>query len=177
MVIMECRHRSPRPLPYFTPNPLYDESTPRSPGQDASGGLPQPGLVSGPVRSAPGNLGRRGRPDYSMPPASINDQQMFKERGPWFHAANMIPPADQVRWTDSGPIRLEMHQATFAYRPWSGHFFQNQEGLHTMLPAEHRAKLTKGSNKPYITQRPRQNRLAFQRYRGQTYSQTTQVIG
>lgn len=158
------RHRSSRPLPYFVPEAYYNEGV----GRHAlpHGGPPESGRVRG---------GRMAT-EYVGGPDAPNAELEAKLRGPWWHAPTMRPAADPIRWTDSGPIRLDMHMSTYAWRPWAGTFGQYQEGWHTGTPITQKEKLTKGSNKEVQMTRPWQNRLTFARYRGQTYSQTTEML-
>ncbi|MER5542467.1 hypothetical protein ABT072_08410 [Streptomyces sp. NPDC002589] len=158
-------HRSSTPLPYAQPR--YDRTTLRR--SDASGGPPE----SGRVRGSWGRIERVGGPVFANPSTAVEDRR----RGPYWRVGNMRPPADPIRWTDAGPIRTELHMDTFTWRRWSGGSHQDREGWHTGTPLAMRTTRTAGSNKPRIMKRPRQNRLTQQRYRGQTYSATTQVIG
>lgn len=158
-------HRSSTPLPYTRPR--YDTVTPRR--GDASGGPPE----SGRVRHAWSRIERVGGPVFANPSGAVETRR----RGPYWRAGNYRPAADPIRWTDSGPIRAELHMDVFTWRRWSGGSHQDRTGLHTGTPVAMRSARTAGSNKPKNMTRPRRNRLTEQRYRGQTYSATTQVIG
>lgn len=152
------RHRSSAVLPYFDPQATYDETIARR--KQSAGGSPPVGR----------SVGGRRPIEYIGEPDATNDQGITKMRGPWFHTGNMIPLANPIRWTEAGPIRPEMHFFTFSWRRWSGGAFQNREGLHTMLPRP-------GLSTRHQMMARGQNRLAIQRFRGQSFSQTTQVLG
>ncbi|MGA5128804.1 hypothetical protein ACPCTO_03255 [Streptomyces olivoreticuli] len=158
------RHRTDVQLPYA--QVPYDTGTLRR--GDGSGGAPLWGRVRG------------GRPPLErvQGPAFANrsSDTETRLRGSYWRAGNYIPARDPLRWTDAGPIRMEMHQHVFTYRKWSGGSHSDREGLHTGTPVPIRAKRTAGSNKPVRMARPRRTRLTVQQYRGQTYSSTTQVL-
>jgi hypothetical protein len=159
------RHRSPRSLPYWDPTRAYDTRTGRR--GPSEGGEPESGRLLG---------GRRGT-EHVQGPVSVNDELTHRTRGPWYYAGNMRPPSEPIRWTDSGPVRLEMHMRTQQWRRWSGVFGQDLEGLHSGNPLVQTQNRNKGSRKRAQMRAPRQNRLTVQRYRGQSFSQTTQTLG
>lgn len=165
-------HRSSTPLPGANPEAFYDRYMPYANGRTAAGGLPPEGIVRG------------GRPpiEFIEPPPTRFDSEVQKSRGPWFHTGNYIPLADPLRWTDAGPIRPEMHFWTFAWRRGSGQYGRALEGLHTMLPKPTKYQAVdeqRRQSQPNrtIMKRPYQNRVTVQRYRGQSYSQSTTVLG
>lgn len=158
------RHRSDVPLPYA--QVPYDTTTMRR--GDASGGGP----LWGRVRGGRGPIERIQGPAF----ANYSTATETRQRGSYWRSGNYIPASEPLRWTDAGPIRMEMHQHTFTYRKWSGGSHSGRTGLHTGTPVPIESKRTKGSAKPATMARPRRTRLTVQRYRGQTYSSTTQVL-
>lgn len=166
-------HRTSTPLPYETPP--YDRSVYRL--TDGSGGRPERGRIAQVY----------GDPEYLAGPGGFYDRTVYKQRGPWAKVGNYIPAADPIRWTDSGPIRPEVHMHTSAWRRWSGGAFQWEEGMHTSSAAIRAASLAYGGAKSPRNKGPRgkgatsrgiqQNKLTTARYRGQTYSQTTRTLG
>lgn len=109
--------------------------------------------------------------DRGFAPGDTNDKLVNKSRGPWYHRPYYIPPPIPVNWTQAGPVRNELHMRTYTYRKESGESFQYREGMHTMVP---RQNAQKQIGKERMTS-ARQNRLTVQRYRGQSYSNTTKV--
>jgi hypothetical protein len=82
-----------------------------------------------------------------------------------------LPAANNwVNWTAAGPIRRIIKEMNFTYRPIVG--APRWKGLHTNIPIQPRDQAGRARMKAR-----RQNRLTVQRYRGQTYSQTTQLQG
>jgi hypothetical protein len=160
-------HRSSRPLPYTfergyaryrdTPNRLLD----------APGGEPYQG---GPFAHI--EIEFVGGPD--APNVALD----FRSRGTWWRENHFIPPAEPIRWTDSGPSRLNMRQNTFSWRRGAGNSSTANKFIfgHTMLPQPYAPTFNRGANKAYVMSQPHDNRVTVQRYRGQSYSQTTQVI-
>lgn len=148
-------------MPYFRPQSGYDERASRRNQQ--AGGQPFRGR-------------RRGdRPpiEYVQPPPTTHDMTIRRERGPWMHTGNYIPLAAPLRQTEAGPIRPDMHMRTHQWRRWSGGQHGDRTGWHTMLPnTEQRAERSGRTQQ----QRRTQGRLTVQRFRGQSYSQSTQVL-
>lgn len=158
------RHRSDIRLPYA--RIPYDQRTLRR--GDAGGGPPAIGRVRG------------GRPPVELVQGpAVANRSMETEtrmRGAYWRTGNYIPARDPLRWTEAGPIRPDMHMATYTYRRWSGGSHSDREGLHTGTPVPLTAARGKGSGKPRTMARPRRSALTVQRYRGQTYSATTRVL-
>lgn len=171
-MFQSTRHRAPTPMVGFDPEYYFDKVTPYANGRTAAGGPPPEGVIRG------------GRPpiEFIEPPDARFDGQVQKARGPWFHCGNYIPLAEKIRWTDAGPIRPEMHFWTFAWRRGSGQYGRALEGLHTMLPAPTKYKQADEARRQTapnrtIMKRPYQNRVTVQRYRGQSFSATTRILG
>lgn len=165
-------HRTSIPLEYFDPERTYDVVTPYGHGRTAHTTTIPRGQVVG---------GRRPI-EYIEPPDKVFDTEIHKSRGPWFHTGNYIPRADPLRWTDAGPIRPEMHFWTFSWRRGSGQYGRALEGLHTMLPKPTKYRQGDEQRKQAapnrtIMRRPMQNRLTVQKFRGQSNSQRTQILG
>lgn len=134
-------------------------------GRTSLGGPPFGGRVHG----APGE-DDINRPVYA---GTQNDNQIRKDRGPWWHVEDVAPYPAKREFTKAGPVRPELHMRTFAWRQQSGDSFQSREGMHTEIPKQ-QPQLLSGKE---TMQRARQNRLTVQVYRGQSYSQTTKPQG
>lgn len=103
-----------------------------------------------------------------------NDTLVVRDRGPWFHSSYYIGPGSGVvNWTEAGPSRPSLHLHRFNWRRVAGWSGQTREGMHTMIPSNN-PQLQSGKQR---MQRTSQNMLTVQRYRGQSYSQTTKVLG
>lgn len=166
---MTPRHRSSKPLPYMNPGPLYNRRDYRKNDGSSANGQ---------------NIPYHGAPfaheeiEFSGQDDAFNALLDYKTRGPMWRENAYIPPADPIRWTDSGPSRLNMRMNTFQWRRMQGNSSSYNQFLygHTMLPEPYNTAFTQGANKPFIMTQPRQNRVTVARYRGQSYSQTTQVL-
>lgn len=145
----------------------FAPQTPRYRGTEldhSTGGAPFEGRVRG-TRNI-------DRIDRGFAPGNTNDREINKTRGPWYHRPYYIPPGGfPINWTEAGPVRNELHMRTYTYRRESGQSFQFREGMHTMVPRQ-QAQQQNGKEKMTSA---RQNRLTVQRYRGQSYSNTTKV--
>jgi hypothetical protein len=104
-----------------------------------------------------------------------NNTLFYKTRGPFFVIGNSYPIADTVRQSEQGPERPRMRLATGAYRRWVGGDPQ-WKGYHTYLDEQNAAAKSQGTAKGGM-RGTRLNRLTFQQYRGQSYSQSTTVMG
>lgn len=194
MAVMQPRHRSAPPYAYMYVQGLYEQVP------AGSTEVPYPSHKGGFNRGhadAAGGHAYAGYPwahvetEFAGGPDSINDVNVFKARGPVYHVPSMCPPADPIRWTDSGPLRPEMSMRTFAWTRWqncstqAARFFGQDPktgrlnpsiGMHTNPPAPSTPDVNRGANKPYWWKQPRQDRLSRQRYRGQGYSQLTSLV-
>jgi hypothetical protein len=103
------------------------------------------------------------------------NSQFWKTRGVFFTTGNNYPIADTVRQSEI-PVRPTMRMATGSYRQWTGNEKTRFQGYHTYLAEQNVNAKLQGTRKGGI-QPGRQNRLTVQRYRGQTYSQNTTVLG
>lgn len=110
---------------------------------------------------------------YDRAPGNTNDTLIQYSRGPWFHQGYYIGPGQGVvDWTKSGPSRPSLHMWRRTWNPTAGWSGQTNEGMHTMIPAQN-PQLQQGKTPMQRYQRPF---LTVQRYRGQSYSQTTKVL-
>lgn len=156
---MRTVHRQTGPLPYGVPSDASDGAR----WDLDSGGPPQ--------------RGRFGWTNRSVPNHNTNAEiRFFKTRGPYFTVGNVIPVADPIRASDCGPERPRMHMATGSYRRWNGTSNTHWKGYHTYLDETTQASMSQGTAKSGM-RAPRQNRLTMQLYRGQTYSQSTRILG
>lgn len=126
-----------------------------------------------PVR---GRLVRTNVPPPNMN-TSINNSEVWRTRGPYFTIGNVIPLADPVRQSEQGPERPRMHMATGSFRKWMGTDKTRFSGQHTYLDSQFADSLRGGASKKGGMRGARLDRLTTQMYRGQTYSQTTKMLG
>jgi|SRR5881394_420517 len=173
------------PEPMTTPTAPYDRFTARRGdsrgGRDARGMGRDitPGLVDGVIREAAGAYSR--------------DHLIERDRIPTYVRDYMVGNADTlVDWTRSGDIRptLRMRQQTvrpmvgsdntrnFDPHPIVGYGTQDQgHGMHTNpAPYKRATNARYGSGIPQMMP-AHVNRLTSARYSGQSYSQTTRVVG
>jgi len=156
---MRPGHRTTGPLPYGVPQDMSNGARHDLP----NGGPPFRGLF--------------GWTNRSMPNHNTNAElRTFKTRGPYFTVGNVIAVADPIRATDCGPERPRMHMATGTYRRMAGTSNTHWQGYHTYLDDTRQKSLSQGTAKGGM-RAPRQNRLTMQLYRGQTYSQSTRILG
>lgn len=106
-----------------------------------------------------------------------NDTLIQKERDYLYRRPTYFPPGDgggNHSWTNDGPAKdLPTFRFNRNYRPIVGGGHRDMWGWHTNIPTNQSRNALEG--KPRM--RPgKQNNLTVQRYRGQSYSQTTQVI-
>ncbi|TCO52995.1 hypothetical protein [Actinocrispum wychmicini] len=99
----------------------------------------------------------------------------FRTRGVFFSVGNAYPIADSIRQSEL-PVRPTMRMATGSYRRWTGATRTHYAGYHTYLAETNVAAKAQGTAKGGMVP-GRQNRLTVQRYRGQSYSQSTTVLG
>jgi hypothetical protein len=108
---------------------------------------------------------------------SINNSEVWRTRGPYFTIGNVIPLADPIRQSEQGPERPRMHMATGSFRKWMGTDKTRFAGQHTYLNSQFADSLRGGASKKGGMRGARLDRLTTQMYRGQTYSQTTKMLG
>lgn len=155
------RHRVTPPLPYGRPDAVQPEDGSR---RVSSGGPPFQGRYRRTNRSVSANM------------IVAANSEFWKTRGPFFTTGNSYPIADTIRSSEIPPIRPSMRMATGSYRQWGGNTNTHFKGYHTYLAEVNETAKSQGTQKGGM-RAARQNRLTIQRYRGQTYSQTTQVLG
>lgn len=117
-------------------------------------------------------------------PGTVYDDEILRDRGPFFQRPRFIPPADNwVSWTKAGPARPELHMRNATLRDMVGNSASRypvvdtpSTGMHTMGPAGVARTFPRFQQTPQMTG-TRQFRLLPGQYSGQTYSQTTQVQG
>jgi hypothetical protein len=108
---------------------------------------------------------------------NTNDQLITRDRGVLFREpAYFMPPqgSAQHNWTADGPSRsIPTFRFNRNVRPLVGGGHRDMWGQHTNIDAARQNQL---EGKPRM--RPaRQSQLTVQRYRGQSYSATTQLAG
>lgn len=136
------------------------------------GGLP----FTGEVLNRPGWQGKMDGSSVDRAPGMLNDTLITRARNYLWRRAYAIPAAQA--WhnpLDDGPTR-DMPTTRFDrnLRPIVGGSNQSYEGMHTYLPTGQQGQSQLAGKKRMAP--GRQNRLTIQRYRGQSYSATTQVI-
>lgn len=192
MAVKMPRHRETPPYAYMYIQGLYQQVPVGSYEVPMPG---RPGTNRGHADDAGGQY-YQGYPwghietEFVGGPDSVNDDLVYKARGPTYRVPQMIPPADPIRWTDSGPLRPEMHFRTFEWTRWNNTSTQAtrfwgydengkmdaSKGMHTIVPEPSTPDYNRGANKPYWWKQPRDNRLSRARYRGQSFSQLTQLV-
>lgn len=121
---------------------------------------------------------------HSRYPGTVYDSQLVRDRGPYYQADRIIPPGNNwVSWTAAGPQRPELHMRNVTFREMQGNTTSRYPvantpsgGLHTMTPPGVAYTVPRYVTTPQMTG-ARVNRLLPGQYRGQTYSQTTQIQG
>lgn len=121
---------------------------------------------------------------YSNAPVTVdrargnnNDSGIIKDKRPWFHNGYGIPAGTGAANFDqktSGPAPVTLHLRTYTYREEAGDGHRDTTGMHTIMP---KIRTNQGSRKPAIMQSGRQNRLTTGIFRGQTFSETTEMQG
>lgn len=149
-----------------TTNP---ERVPRPAGQGDLYGQSRGGVAfKGRVIGRPG---RAGEITTVQPPQNTNATLIVRARGGYLRESYYLPPAQgMANWTAAGPARNTLRERNFTWRPIVA--APRYKGLHTNIPIQPRDEAGRQAMRPR-----RQNRLTVQRFRGQTYSQTTQLQG
>lgn len=167
------------PRTYVFPN--YDPNVIRREPQNignaraqSTGGRP----FQGAVLDRPGYQGLLDGSSIDRAPGNTNDTLITRVREYVWRRAYSLPVATasaNISWIDSGPTR-DMPTTRFNrnIRPIVGGSNQVYEGMHTYLPTGQKGDSQLAGKKRMTP--GRQNRLTVQRYRGQSYSSTTQVI-
>lgn len=131
------------------------------------------------VYSRPGWQGAYEGASIDRAPSGYNDTLVVRSRGLLFRKAYYLPPATgpgNLSWTAAGPIK-DMPTTRFVrnLRPIVGGSNQDKEGMHTNLPTGQQQVGGQLNGKTAMVA-GRQNRLSVQRYRGQSFSQTTTAL-
>lgn len=111
-------------------------------------------------------------------PGITNDELINREREYVYRRPYYIPPAlgpGNMSWPDSGPAKdLPTFRFNRNIRPIVGGSHAVDWGRHTNIPSgQKNGDQLAGKKK---MRAGKQNRLTVQRYRGQSYSSTTQVL-
>jgi len=118
-----------------------------------------------------GRPGRSGDIEQVQIPQNTNAVLIRRARGGYYRESYYLPAANNwLNWTAAGPIRRIIKEWNFTYRPVVA--APRWKGLHTNIPFQPRDQAGRAR-----MQARRQNRLTVQRFRGQTYSQTTKLQG
>ncbi|MFD9893709.1 hypothetical protein ACFWY9_30555 [Amycolatopsis sp. NPDC059027] len=121
--------------------------------------------------------GRFRATNKSVTPGGYENNTLFyKTRGPFFVVGNSFPIPDTIRESELEPIRPSMRMATGSHRVWVGTSRSRWNGDHTWLRDQVVDAKQIGTQKGGM-RAARLNRLTVQEYRGQSYSQTTRVLG
>lgn len=144
-----------------------------------STGGPSEGGLADSVLSRPGWQGAYEGSSIDRAPSGTNDTLIQRQRGIMYRRARYQPPGEgggTLSWTDAGPARdLPTTRFNRNWRPIVGGAHQYAEGQHTNLPTGQKQVGGQLKGKSAMVA-GRQNRLTVQRYRGQSYSQTTSVV-
>lgn len=133
------------------------------------------GYAGSPTNTPPKSSQRFNGQDVTVTRDPLtNNDTIFHDNSPWYHHAYRSPSTvEPGNWNASGPVPMSLHFRTFRYRREAGQFNSDTTGMHTMIPAVRPGKEIK---RPDSSMTPgRSNRLTTALYRGQSYSDTTQV--
>jgi len=138
-------------------------------GHSKGGPADQPPILDRPLRQDFTEMNRE--------PLTHNDTLIQHERGILWRRPNYQPPANGwVNWTECGPAKdLPTTRFNRNWRPIVGGGHRAQWGQHTYMDSgQHGGSQLAGKSR----MRPaKQNQLTVQRYRGQSYSSTTNTVG
>ena len=119
----------------------------------------------------PAMVNRRSMAVSDQTPMQTLDDGITKEKGAWWDYSNQSPlPVNLGDWPNSGPVSPTLRLRTFTWRRTSQG--QRNRGLHTNIAWSPRT--LPGRDSMVARQ---QNRLTVARYRGQSFSSTTEVLG
>jgi hypothetical protein len=160
------------PVPYVDPNPLRNRNIGDIIGNSTGGAVAGPAILD-----RPGWQGAYVGSSIDRAPGNTNDSLITRTRNYLYRRAYYIPPATgsaEFNQTLSGAVRdIPTTRFNRNVRPIVGGSNQNMEGMHTYYPTGQQAG-NKLAGKTRM--RPgKQNTLTVQRYRGQSYSETTVV--
>lgn len=121
--------------------------------------------------SGRGMVNRRSFAITDYKPNNTLDDGVTKEKGAWWQHSNQSPkPVMLGDWPASGPVSPTLRLRTFTWRRTSQG--QRNFGLHTNIAWSPRT--LPGRDSMVARQ---QNRLTVARYRGQSFSSTTEILG
>lgn len=116
-------------------------------------------------------VNRRSQSVKDLAPMDTLDDMNLKNKSPWWDTGNEIKPINIGDWPASGPQRPSLRLRTFDWRKGSQPN-SNGYGMHTNIDFSDRTLA--GHER---MRRPQQDKLTVQRYRGQSFSSTTVVLG
>lgn len=133
------------------------------------------------VLDRPGRWGNYEGQTVDFAPSRARDALIIRQRAYIWRRADYVKPGDTPgnhSWVDDGPIR-DMPTTRFNrnIRPAAGSGLHDASdwGQHTNIPSGQKSgNQLKGKA---AMKAGRQNRLTVQRYRGQSFSSTTQIVG
>ncbi len=161
----------------YDPNPLRQRATDIGTIYGHSRGLYP---VNPQILDRPGRIGMYEGQTVDYAPSRSNDRLIVRQRQYLWRRAYYITPGDTPgnhSWTNDGPIRdMPTTRINRNVRPVNGSGLHDASdwGQHTNIPSG-----VRGGNqlKGKSAMKPgRQNRLTVQRYRGQSYSSSTQIV-
>lgn len=120
--------------------------------------------------SGPAMVNRKSQSLRVLAPNETLDDLNTKNKSGWWHHGNEILPVNIGNWSASGPERPTLHLRTFSWR--KGSQGNRNTGMHTNIAFSPR---TLPGRESMVARS--QNRLTVARYRGQSFSATTQVLG
>lgn len=115
-------------------------------------------------------VNRQSQAVRDLAPQDTLDDLVYKNKKPWWDTGNQLLPKNIGNWTASGPQRPTIRLRTFTWR--KGSQGNLNRGLHTNI--SHSPRTLPGREKMVPG---RQNRLTIARFRGQSFSSTTQILG
>jgi len=155
---------------------------PQRPGR--LGNAPGGSVLMRPGRSVGGQ--ERAWQDDPRYNGAVLDNRIWRDRTPWYPSkARSGVGTAEVDWTAAGPYRPELHSRNQTFRIMAGtsqtRAFANpqdpRQGLHSagiVKPSGNLGRIRAGGP---TMKHGRTDRLSPARYRGQTWSQTTQLQG
>ena len=116
-------------------------------------------------------VNRRSMSVQDLDPMQTLDDGITKQKDAWWQHSNQSPlPINFGNWPAAGPVSPTLRLKTFTWRRVP--FGRRNTGMHTNIAFSPRT--LPGRDKMVARQ---QNRLTVARFRGQSFSQTTQVLG
>jgi hypothetical protein len=131
------------------------------------------------VLSRPGRQGAYEGASIDQAPGYTNDTLINRKREYIFRRPYAMPTATasgNISWRDSGPIKdIPTFRFNRNIRPLVGGAHPERWGLHTNIPSGVKSGTQQLPDRKKM-KAGKQNRLTVQRYRGQSFSSTTQVM-